>query len=128
MSDDVKNDSSAKLRSCTLRVPTIYNDFLEKTVAETQNTNSTLFLVGSAVLACLDNEKTWKDTLEDVKKHKAFDSDMKTIGRFSHLLTELNLLQDAGITQETLDHVFLFSHKIAEYLKSKKAELDKKGN
>jgi hypothetical protein len=115
-----------KVRSCTLRVPEVYNDFLEKAVTSARQSKSNFFLVGSAVLACLDNEKSWRDTLEDVKKRRAFEEDMDTIGKFSHLLSDLNLLEASGITQEMLDTVFLFYGKVADYLKSKKLEQDLK--
>jgi len=123
---DANNDSSVKVRSCTLRVPEAYNDFLEKAVTNARQSKSNFFLVGSAILACIDNEETFKDTLEDVKKRRAFEQNMDTIGKLSHLHTELNLLEDAGITQETLDQVFLFYSKVADYLKVKKTVLDKK--
>lgn len=117
-------DASKKTSPCSLRIPDVYNTFLEKTVADTQNKKSDLFLVGSAILACIDNDKTWKNTLDDTKKHKAFEHDINTIAQFSHLLVDLNLLEAAGITQETLDHVILFYSKMAQYLKDKQMELD----
>jgi hypothetical protein len=107
-------------------MPTITNEFIEKTIAGSQNNKTGLMVVGSGILACLDNERTWRDTFEDIKKHKLFQRNIKTIADSSHLLVDLNLLGGAGVTQEELNHVYSFFDKIASHLNNQLVELERR--
>ena len=119
--------SSGKDSQCGLRLPSVTNDFLEKTIANgAHNKKSDFFVVGSTIAAVLDNELTWKDTFENTKKRTLFERDMNVIARNSSFLVDLKLLEDAGITQETLDHVFLFFTKLAGHINLQLDELKKK--
>lgn len=125
---ELSNDIGVKGRSCSLRIPERYNTFLEKVVTDNVNSKSNYFLAGSIFLSslsnCLNNEESFMKTYADTKKQKTFDHNMKMIAKSSYLL-DSNLLAKAGVTQESLNHVFLVFNQIAEYLKAKKAELDK---
>jgi hypothetical protein len=115
-------DFSNKLHNCGLRIPNLTNQFLEQAVADTQNNKSDIFLTGSAIIACLDNGKTFRDTKADVKRKKDFERNIKTISNSSHLLVELNLLEDAGVTQEEINHTFSLFDKVANYINANKKE------
>lgn len=119
-------ESIKRESQCGLRMPTITNEFIEKTIAGSQNNKTGLMVVGSGILACLDNERTWRDTFEDIKKHKLFQRNIKTIADSSHLLVDLNLLGGAGVTQEELNHVYSFFDKIASHLNNQLVELERR--
>lgn len=116
--------------SVGLRVPEVYNSFLEKTVADTQNKKSAFVLAGSVLLSSartyLDNEKSWKTTFEGTKKAKKFDRDVKIISESSDLFVDLEPVEKAGISQEELNCVFSAFSKLAKYAKTQKIELDEK--
>jgi hypothetical protein len=119
-----------KGETCNLRISKEFNGFLDQELEDTKNTKSEYMTAGSLIFATLNrysnNHKNWPTSLQDAKKHKQLQKDVCMLSDFPHLLSNLERLEDAGITQNELDATLSFITKLAVYAKNEKATLEAK--